>query len=297
MRVKNLIIALFFSISGLQAQVLNSSFEQLNGDSSVKNWGDLLLFAITLDSLGHPTDSIVMDKGLYFSTTDAHTGQRAMEMRNAYYAVEGSKIAGRAKMTMSDSIYGAFASPCPVGINPSVFSFYYKFFPVNNDTAYAYLVVSDSMDNALGGAKIAIHQLASNYQLATAPVTYTTAGAPAFMTIYFRTSKTPALAHYGTRFIVDDVSTIQTGIAEQEPSTLLLAPMPVIDRLAVQLPNGAIGKDATVNVYDLNARVLNADYVKTTDGLEINTSGLPSGIYQLVLQSNNSVYTAKIVKY
>ncbi len=296
MRVKIFILALLFSVTGIKSQVLNSSFELLNGDSSVKNWGDLILFSIPFDSLGHQLDSVIIDKGLYFTTTDAHTGQRAMEMRNAYYAVSGQKIAGRAKMTMADSIYGAFVSPCPIGINPTVFSFYYKFFPVNNDTAFAYLVVTDSMDNELGGAKISIHQLASSYQLATAPVSYTTAGVPAFMTIYFRTTTTITQAHYGTRFIVDDVSTLQTGITERAAAELVLAPMPVDDRLAIQITDGGLSNEATVQLYDMSARALSTVYVKTANGIEIATDNLPAGIYHLVLNNYNKVYTAKVVK-
>lgn len=264
----------------LFGQVLNSGFEILNPNGSIKNWGDITLFSLPLDSLGHPMDSVKFDQALYFSTSDAHSGQRALEMRNAYYMVSGNKIPGRASMQAIDSLYG-FSPPVPVGLAPTLFRFYYKFLPVHQDTAFAQMVVSDSSGNDLGSADILITQSTAAYTQISAPVVYTLQGQPAFLTIHFNTSYNQYQTHYGTRFLVDDVNTNLTLIDEIKGLSkgLKVFPVPAAEVLCVEVANEEFVQLKILNVHGCLVKEVasQAQYGKC----EVPLGDLAPGIYIL----------------
>jgi len=91
-----LLITFAFSTFKVQAQIIpNNSFEILNPDNTLSNWGNVYITSVWLDSLGNSfTDSVVIDNQYYAPTSDAHSGSTALELRNAWNFTTGTGIAG-----------------------------------------------------------------------------------------------------------------------------------------------------------------------------------------------------------
>jgi hypothetical protein len=98
---------LYFSVT---AQIPNSGFEQLNADGTVRNWGGVYLLPMYIDSSGNSfVDSIVFDNYFYFHTNDAHWGNSAIEMRNAWDYTTNQGMAGGVSAD-TDTVYSAWGS-------------------------------------------------------------------------------------------------------------------------------------------------------------------------------------------
>jgi len=115
---KQLLFSLTMAMTAcsLQAQVLNSSFENLNAGGSPKNWGAIIITEVVIgidSSSTGPTDSLVTDGAFYAATTDAHTGNYALELHNGYYSYSGTQLPGRAKRTWlrMSAIWSSPATP------------------------------------------------------------------------------------------------------------------------------------------------------------------------------------------
>ncbi len=282
------------------AQIPNAGFENVNPNGSIKNWGDLILIGIALDSNGVPTDTLVIDQQFYFSSTDAHSGTRALEMRNAYWTVSGGKIAGRAKLSSNDSDYTFFSAPVGIGQVPQNFSFYYKFLPANNDTAYAWMRLTDSSANVVGEAEIFVSGNHSSYTFISTPVVYTSTIAPAFVEMGFTTAKPLSQANFGTRFLVDDVSlsNLATGIGEEVTfEQLSLFPNPAKEQLTVSLPEKENGVAAQLRILSLGGQLVREQtLVPDKNVLRVNVEALPTGCYLLELRQNGKRYQGKFIR-
>ena len=296
-----LLLALFMISQLFKAQVPNYSFENLNPDGTIKNWGALILIAVVLDSTGHPTDSLIVDNGFYFSTNNAHTGTKALEMRNAYWQGSGETISGRAWLSAEEADYNTFITPVPVGQSPIDFSFYYKFIPANGDTAYASLTLTDSMANVVGEAKIFIQGAHSLYTFTSTPVIYTGTTPAAFMEIWFSTSKPYSQASYGTRFVVDDVniSGPTTGISplRLENNSISTYPNPAKKEVNLQLKKPA--GDGQLHLQLINSegkQIKDLSYFTEGNLVKINTQELAEGLYFVNVIHGGYTYTAKFIK-
>lgn len=271
----------------------NSSFEQLDANGTITHWNSIYLVNMS--------DSIIYDSAFYFPTTDAHTGLRAMEMRNAYNYTTGQQIAGYVKVSDINA-YGGFGSQVSLGQSPPThFSFYYKFFPAGVDTAVARMTLTDSTGNEVGNAEIAISHATSVYSLAVTSVTYTNVGfgQPAFFSILLSTSKSGTLATLGTRFLVDDINMATvTGLSEQtrDVQELHCFPNPVGDRLSISLKNTQI-KNGSIRIADINGRCLLEQAVITGETLQnVDVSHLCKGVYFVTLSSSGQVVHSQFVK-
>lgn len=279
-----------------QAQVLNSGFESLNASGSIKNWGMTAPITQTIDLNGN-VDSLVTDQQLYFSTTDAHTGQRALEMRNAYFYNSGEQIAGSVSLVTNDSVYDAFASLPPMSGQPTHFTFYYKFFPVSNDVAYGWMSLLDSGGMEIGRADITITAASAGYVQASAPITYTGPGPVAFVQSGFSTAAPGTAPNYGTRFLVDDVNAVATGIAElHEDAALRCYPNPATSSLTLDL-DVPVQNVVELHLSDAQGRDLGpASYTATQSGLSLDVQALPAGVYSILLRGSHRSYAGRFVK-
>lgn len=260
----------------------------------------MILLAVVLDTNGVPADTLKLDQDFYFSSADAHTGTKALEMRNAYWKVSGEKIGGRAKLASNDSNYAGFNGPVAIVQNPLTFSFYYKFMPVNNDTAYAYLNLSDSMGNSVGEAKIYIHGSHTVYTLASTPIIYTSTVSANFIEIGFSTAKPYSQPSYGTRFLVDDVnlsfSTVGLTALNLPATNLSCFPNPVKNELNLRL-SSASKERMQITILDASGRcVQNSSHNISNDLIKINTQQLSEGLYFIQLAQDGKIYTARFMK-
>lgn len=199
-------------------QIPNKGFEQLNFDGSLSNWGNVYLFSMWFDSTGvsHLTDSIVFDGQLFAPTNDAYSGSTALELRNAWNFTSNTGIAG-AIGSDDDSVFNSYGlfnlvptySTPFLPFDPFNFELYYKFYPVNGDSAFVQMTLWDSIGNQMAEAMAIITDSASNYTLLTTPINYSITGGAAFYTFIISNfyssepgSHQPSL---GTRLLVDNV--------------------------------------------------------------------------------------------
>jgi hypothetical protein len=81
---------------------------------------------------------------------------------------------------------------------------------------------------------------------------------------------------------------IPTGIDDtvQDPlKRITIWPNPVEDILHIDIPPGMISRGFTTDIYDNNGRWL----MSASDNSTLNVSGLPRGVYLLIIRSENSV--------
>ncbi|MEP7263935.1 MAG: T9SS type A sorting domain-containing protein [Bacteroidota bacterium] len=245
---KNLLyISLLFSCTMLKAQVPNPGFEYFNQDFSVSNWGNVYLF--------NGTDSIVLDGySFYTPTSDAHSGQTAIELHNAMNFTTGDVVVG-AISADTDSVFSAWSmfENVPLQTAPDHLGFYYKYFPVGSDTAMATLAVYDINGNLLGDVHIVISGVTSTYTYASAPINYISVGFPATAFINFSNSIYGAPANFGTRFLIDDVEINPVTAVDEKAKgddAMQLFPNPAKDHLTVMRNT----KDFSFYIYNVEGQ-------------------------------------------
>ena len=79
-----IILSMFLKNVETKAQIPNGDFEALLYDGTLSNWGNITLFAVIIDSAGNTIqDSLIFDGPFCGVTTDAHSGNYALEMRRS----------------------------------------------------------------------------------------------------------------------------------------------------------------------------------------------------------------------
>jgi hypothetical protein len=106
-----LVMTLSLKAVYMQAQTIqNGSFESLNSDGTLRNWGNVYLMSVWIDSSGvSHSDSIVYDGPFYAPTNDAFHGNTALELRNAWNFTSNIGIAGAVGLD-DDSVFSSFAN-------------------------------------------------------------------------------------------------------------------------------------------------------------------------------------------
>jgi hypothetical protein len=288
---KYLKLTIFASLFGFSAsaQIQNPGFECINTDNTVCNWGTGFVFPASLgnDGLLH-TDSIVFENTRFdLPTIDAHTGNQAIEISNAWNYTQNIPYAGRI-LASNDSLFSTYATFIPVTNNPQYFSFYYKYLPVGGDSAIASLKVYDTATNEIGAGTIIMSSAASNYTLAQTNVVYNMPNAAAFVVVYFRTAINQI--NMGTRLLVDDVS-FQNVLATQnlvKDEAIRFYPNPAKDIITL---NGTKNSKVEI-VNELGQTIIRQNNVKSID-----VSQFSNGIYFLKVYQGNKVEVQKFLKY
>lgn len=289
-----------------KAQVPNNGFETLNSFNNTSNWGEVHLLVISVDSNGvFHGDSIVYDdpaERLYFPTTDAYLGMYALEMRNAFNYTTNSPMVGRAALSQFEEDYSGFGgSLVPVTVRPTDLSFYYKYFPVNTDTAFVSLSVYDSNGVEIGTAFIEITDPTNVYTLATRSIHYTSTNPTAYISMEFRTAKPGTQASLGTRFQVDEVNVSIVGLKQEEDVTEALTcyPVPVTDVLKIkrtgEWANVLTQSSVSVTIFNaLGAVVLNEPGYIYSAGIDVST--LEPGIYIIEIKDIKGKRSIRFIK-
>jgi len=276
-----------------QAQVPNAGFEIMDANNNISQWGKAFLMSITIDSNGNSiTDSIVFDNAdaLYFPTTDAHSGQQAMEMRNAYNYTAGAAITGGAILSDGEG-YAIF--PVPVQIapvtSPEKLTFWYQFIPAGNDTAEVTLALMDVDGYELGYSTLRIGAPTNGYTLAEMPIEYTQFGEVQYIMLVFSTAIPGTSATMGTRFIVDDVAFEGTlGIAENKGAGISVSPNPANNLLT-------ISSSVPVEYFFIVNAAGQTIETKSSSGNTIDCSSWQPGIYFLNITASGQTSVQKVV--
>ena len=206
-------LILFIAPFCAQSQVINGNFENVKPNFLPSNWGMTFLQQIVIDA---NTGEVVGDQIQYtwcipymaYASTEAKTGNYAMEVSNAYNVTQDRVIPGMAMIFANpeeDSPGWNPGVPVEPGSTVILLGFDYKFLPVGNDIAQATLSVSDADGNVIGTASLDISGTHSTYEYVYTPITVTHAGTPAFMYIAFNMAKEGSTPSFGTRLLVDNV--------------------------------------------------------------------------------------------
>ena len=303
--MKNILnFTLLFSIlllkTSAQISVPNPSFDQFNTDGTIRNWGNIYIFSVGIDSLGNQTgDSIYLDFNYYFPTQDAHSGEYAIEMRNSYnYTTQRGK-AGEIIADL-DSVYTAWGSfeTIPVSQQPREFSFYYQYYPVNGDSGLAEVIVYDSLMEEIGRSTTILTELQSTYTYQSDVIDFSLDVDAAFVLIKFSTFYTAVpeirTASLGTRLVIDDVAlSTSTGfnLLNADKNEVQVYPNPTSGLLYIHSNELTPSK---INVYNQMGQLVLSEAITACQNA-ISTTSLAKGIYTVSVENAGSKTMHKIV--
>jgi hypothetical protein len=102
---------LFITLKAMSQTVIpNPSFEEINANGSIRNWGNIYIQSVWFDTTGEMHgDSIIYDNAYYAATSEAHNGNWAAEMRNSYNYTLNTGTSGEIVADL-DSVYSAWGS-------------------------------------------------------------------------------------------------------------------------------------------------------------------------------------------
>ncbi|MBL0258808.1 MAG: T9SS type A sorting domain-containing protein [Bacteroidetes bacterium] len=288
-----LLFVLLFNNQKSIAQIPNGGFENLNSDGSIRNWGNVYLFAVIIDSLGNQlVDSIVFDGPLYAKTMDSYSGNYAMEMRNAFNFTANQGIPGSVSAD-TDSVYSAWGSLefLPLNQQPLAFAFYYKYLPVAGDSGIANLRIYNAQADEIGHAQVILSGLTSTYTYSSSLITFTTLDVPAFFSLNFSTkfslADNPTNANLGTYLIIDDVTlstTTAVPLAETTDNNFSLFPNPSQDNIHV---NSKQIENTSYRIYDMFGKIIYHGTIFSGTQL-ISTLTLANGVYAIEFESKTN---------
>lgn len=284
-----ILLAIRFHTSA-QVQTPNPGFELQSVDSTPLYWGSLTLFAILIDSNGNSLDSLVFDGRLYGTTTDAHTGNYALELRNAYDFYTQIGYEGKAfAMQDSSQFYSPSLDFTNLG-NPDAVSFFYKYSPLGNDSAYVRIKVYDEFFIEIASSEISLGGTVSNYTQINLPVNYSQTGNASIVELGFFNSTPTGTTTLGTRMQIDDVSiTTSTGIIYPlGENPLIISPNPANEKTHIKSPEQL----EKLQIYDIQGRVI---YEKEMPEKEINCSNWNEGLYLVKTKSHQVTKTEKLI--
>jgi len=303
-----LVIALTLNAMSAQGQTIpNNGFESLNPDSSLSNWGNVYIIPVWVDTNGNSyTDSIVYDNRYYAPTSDAYSGNTALELRNAWDYTTNTGIAG-AVGADDDSVFNAYGLlnlvptySTPFNqFMPFNFGFYYKYFPVNGDSAFAQIALWDSSGNQVADGMIIITNAAGSYTLISAPINYTIPGDAAFYSLSISTFYTAVPGSrqpgFGTRLLADDtgfnfVSTTGFNTIDNNKQ-INIYPNPFADEITINGYSQTGREKQEIKVFDVFGREIYSQQLKTSE-VKIQAQSWQSGIY--FVRIDNTVL--KVVK-
>ncbi len=291
MKTKLLFVSTLLS-SAVFGQIPNNGFETITSDNHISQWSKSFLISITIDSTGESTgDSIVFDNPdnqLYRSTTDAHSGQYAMEMTNAYNYTSNTGLTGGAFLASSDFYSSLFPELIPVApIQPTSFSFYYKFLPAGMDSAQATLTVHSYDGFQIGQATITLGGTVNEYTLADIPIVYDQILPVEYISIGFWNASPGNQPTLGTKFIVDDVTLNGSlGIGETALGDVSVYPSPASESFTIS------GDLKNVTITDLNGSHVSFDMASTG---KVECSNWANGCYFIQTINENTISSKKII--
>lgn len=280
------------------AQISNGGFEDISVDMLPHFWtGDLHVIAITIDTNGvvH-TDSVVYDGGTdYALSTDAHSGQYAMELRNGYNFSSEASLIGRLHANSDTVTYQGFPLlNIPVDQRPMSISFWAKYAPLADDSAQVTVTVLDEGENTIGTGQLVFGGAIVQYTAFEVPITYATQDPPAFMRLTFANATDYGTASLGTRLLIDDVAAAFSpeGVNEtaRPTSALSLFPVPASDQCTVRTADGS--PVLAVQVLGADGRVIASP---TIDRGRFGTSFLPAGGYVIAARTQAGTAHARLL--
>ena len=306
---KNYILSfvLLITILSAQAQVVNGNFEIVKPNFLPSNWGMNFIQTFSIDPI---TGQSVSDNiqfawciaSMVYATTEAHTGQYAMEISNAFNQTQNVVIPGSATL-FSDPEQDAPGWNPGISLNPNAnierLGFYYKFLPAGNDVAQATMKLFDANGNELGRTSIDIHGTDNQFHYIYSYMNHPYNIAPASMQISFTMAKEGSTPTFGSRLIIDNVITNSQSLSliENPENDFNVYPT-VVDNEINIVPSNLINGNINYKIINTQGRIVKqntaaneSNYIYT-----MNVDDLSSGIYFLEITSNSEKFVKKFLK-
>lgn len=176
---------------------------------------------------------------------------------------------------------------------PANLTFYYKYAPNNNDSAYAFVLLSkwnnaNSKRDTIGFGLFNISGTVSSYTLASLTINYSGqfAGvAPDTAMINFSPCA-DINPQPGSALYVDELSFSggNVGIAEVKEALVALYPNPAVNELNITVSNETYN---SVNIHDVNGKLLSSTPL-VNKSAQIALTGFESGTYFYQITDNNN---------
>ena len=180
----------------------------------------------------------------------------------------------------------------PYTDEPGVFSFWYKYLPLGQDTAYANIQFTEN-GSIVGGAEQKIYGTQTTYAQITMNTNMT--GTPDTMAIWFNAGRYPT-----TRFIVDELM-LSSFVGEREIidgfNIISLYPNPSNNIVNIDI-NGITNEKLTLTVLNtLGQIMMNIEIDNNGNSINFDASELKSGQYLIVIEDvhESAVYTKQLV--
>lgn len=277
----------------LQAQLANPGFELRNADGTAAYWQPASLIAMPIDT----NCSWIGLDSIRHITTDAHTGNYAMELRVATYCA--AAISGNIR-PVRYNVDSFTDQRVPFTQRPAAFTFYHKLFSIQGDGALVQVTLEGLNGNVIANGVLRLQQPATGWSQASIPLAYYSNDVPELMRMSF-TLQSDSVLHYGTRFLIDDIShTAATGIVAATPAYEALScfPVPAKEQLSVRLNNLPGHTTAQIFITDATGRLLRGEVTATQGNgmLHIDVKELPQGIYFIRVQAGRIRGAGRFIK-
>lgn len=308
MKKNYFIVSLILLIAPIcaQAQVVNGNFENVKPNFLPSNWGMTFVqnIAINIENGEAISDQIQYTwcvPSMVYASTEAKTGQYAMEVSNAYNWTQEKVIPGTAMIFNDPEQDGPGWNPgVPVAPGSSVIllGFDYKFLPAGDDVAEAKLEVFDEEGNEIGTASLDISGTHNTYEYVYAPISVVHAGTPAFMYITFNMAKEGSTPTFGTRLIVDNVIVNFSSLITDENEVKTAKVWPTIADNEINVIPTGFSELVSYKIINTEGKVVKQVTANQSpeDTFSINISGLSSGMYFLNIQDKANNSTKKFIK-
>lgn len=295
-KIYTLYALLFLFSLDAQAQVPNSNFEQGLGYGleQVASWGQFFAIYISIDmETGETTqDEIIFGDNTLgtfcLSTPEAHTGERALLVRNALNVTQNVVIRGKA------DLYNSEISDFPTGWNTGIpitegtiidkLGFHYKFFPQGNDVAQATLDLFGE-NGLVGSAVIDLSGVVSDYTYVSAPVNFISNDTPNYMRISFSMAAPDSVPTFGSWLVVDDVvvNSQMLHVGTNQSSLFKVYPTLVSDEINIMTNNPSVTGISDWAIIDATGRTIQKQTLDIAEDAvaTIGAGNLSKGTYFL----------------
>jgi hypothetical protein len=314
MKTLKLIILYFtvglFPFEGASQQILNGGFEEVYQDSTLYPppyvlrplyWG----FGWYTLGCGYVMGEM---------TTDSHSGNWAVRLEtiNCGGPVVPALVSNRSEGP--DPVHFIESATQILNARPDQIEFYYKYIPVNEDTAYYSAVLYNYPDSitlshplwytyfdTVGSARGMITGTVENYAHYLSNFEYVTTEIPKYLSVYFSSNHNQGEAfgasvhaHAGTTLWIDDVELIYLSTSSEnllQETEVRIYPNPVADHFQVEVPAKITVQ--SMQVHDFSGRRVNT---LNPQNRFHSMNELPTGMYFLTVHTDEGSVVKKLVK-
>ncbi|MBK5286491.1 MAG: T9SS type A sorting domain-containing protein [Bacteroidia bacterium] len=279
--------SVYFTGVASQPALMNGNFEV---------WGGV--------TLNNPINWYTSDsQGQGFARTiDVHSGNYAIELQTYLGNTSGNNVAQAGMISTGywDNNCNCLMGGYPFSSQIDTLAFWYKYNPVNGDTAQVNLSFKNN-GSVVSGANLNIYTAASTYQYAELPFNIGMTIDTVIVQIQSSSWSDTALAFIGSDLIVDDVhfKSQTVGINHLHASSGLAGfsyPNPVHDVLNIRVENNSSSQTRLL-IYDVTGRIVREESFTSIANIhQLNVSDLHSGIYVCELRSAAANVRSRFLK-